>query len=149
MTGSIGNLPPRAVTALHEASEIVRLFPDLPDLRCHEVARAVGHLLDLRVVDGRYDAVVHSWLELPLREGDPPGNPFAWVLDVYAVGRWPQVQVCDQNALTLKRSFWPGERRTDIQEGVVWDLVRSVRRSRRGWVRATQYLGLGGIWAPP
>jgi hypothetical protein len=104
----------------------VEALPEIDGLRCHEVARAIGKWLplltgkslDLAVVDGRYGAVEHSWLQLsptlPTRRCP--------ILDVYAVGRLPIVQLVDT-------SFWPqclyegGERRTDIDSIVVERLV--------------------------
>jgi hypothetical protein len=53
-------------------------------LRCHEVARFVGVRLGLAVCDGIYEiAMQHSWCVLPSRH----------ILDVYAVGRLPPVQL--------------------------------------------------------
>jgi hypothetical protein len=62
-------------------------------IRCHELARAVGRLLGLRHEDGVYSAnasdggVDHSWLLVPNSWGG------CSILDVYAVGRLPQVQL--------------------------------------------------------
>ncbi len=57
------------------------------ELRCHEVARAVARVLELPgefVRDGYYElGCQHSWIVLP------SGH----VLDVYAVGRLPPVQL--------------------------------------------------------
>lgn len=62
-------------------------------VRCHELVRAVGELLELpaeRVADGYCGLTEHSWLWMGKRERyKPPPN----ILDVYAVGRLPQVQL--------------------------------------------------------
>jgi len=50
---------------LRSAASIVDALPDSGPggpLRCHEVARVVGRLLGLQVVDGFYGFVDHSWL---------------------------------------------------------------------------------------
>ncbi len=78
----------RELKILQQATEIVAGFPGEPELRCHEVARAVGHLLGLEVQDGKYGIVEHSWLWLT-------PEPHTAILDVYCVGRLPQVQIVD------------------------------------------------------
>lgn len=71
-----------------------RLVVEMPDydrsgqeLRCHEVARAIHRVLEvpeIAVQDGLYElGCEHSWLTLP------SGH----ILDAYAVGRLPQVQL--------------------------------------------------------
>lgn len=64
------------------------------DVRCHELARAIGECLGLAVVDGHYGQVQHSWLIVP--NATPIGDS---ILDVYAVGAVPMVRMIDQ---------WPG-----------------------------------------
>lgn len=70
---------------LRQAIEIVSLLPEDSRLRCHEVARIVGQILKLDVVDGHYGLVQHSWCMTPAR----------FVLDPYCVGRLPMVQLVD------------------------------------------------------
>ena len=103
-----------------EAAEIVELIPSAQDqlLRCHEVARVVAAMLNkpnIKVVDGRYGIVDHSWLML----GDE------YLLDVYAVGRLPMVQIRDVRTPTLPRpvEYFPGPPRSDIQTAVVAELL--------------------------
>lgn len=63
-------------------------------LRCHELARAVAHALgegDVEVVDGYYGYVNHSWLRFKAQP--------THLLDVYAVGRMPMVQLVDAEGL--------------------------------------------------
>lgn len=70
---------------LRQATEIVGLLPDDDRLRCHEVARIVGQVLRLEVLDGHYGIVDHSWCMTPNRR----------IIDPYAVGRLPMVQLVD------------------------------------------------------
>jgi hypothetical protein len=70
-------------------------LPDEPEWRCHEVARAVGERLGLRVVDGRFGGIEHTWLVVPrglLEDDRAPGEA---ILDVYAIGILPQVRLVD------------------------------------------------------
>lgn len=61
-------------------------------VRCHELARAVGRLLELETMDGHFGYVEHSWLwTSPLKIGSPWELPN--VLDVYVPGAMPQVQL--------------------------------------------------------
>ena len=125
----------RAFDLFQAAEKCVAAIPDPKDvesLRCHEVARAVGRVLDLDVQDGRYGCVEHSWLWL---ERYPPTPPTC-LLDVYCVGRLPMVQLVDINCVLphwrplQKRSicsgYYPGEARTDIREAVVRKLARAM-----------------------
>lgn len=105
------------------------------EVRCHELARAIdvflrssGTAYEWDVCDGRYFQVVdHSWLELR-----PPGLPTGVVrisgterivLDVYAVGAFPQVQLVYQSGL-LNR-FQRVAPREDIRWDVVTQLVEA------------------------
>lgn len=80
---------PAEIRLFRTAQQAVDCLPDMPNLRCHEVARAVSRVLKLKVVDGWYGAVDHSWLEVPRSKG------FPLILDLYAVGRVPMVQLLD------------------------------------------------------
>jgi hypothetical protein len=78
----------RDLSAFEHARQIVEVLPDYDQegeqLRCHEVAALVGKILELPVRHGKYElGSEHSWLELPSRH----------ILDVYAVGRIPPVQL--------------------------------------------------------
>lgn len=104
---------------LDAAQLIVRDIPDDPkwNLRCHEVARVVGKLLHLQVVDGKYGAIEHSWCV----------TPDLHILDVYAVGRMPQVQLADPFVIgELYKSGWKQGPREDIREEQVTELIRAV-----------------------
>lgn len=88
------------------------------ELRCHELARAV-HLVyerehKLDVVDGKCGPIEHSWL----RFSD------GVILDPYAPGRMPAVQIVDPIAGTAYR---PGAPRSDIRQAIVDRLVLEMR----------------------
>lgn len=117
----------RATALVIRVDEVV-----FPDLRCHELARAVGQVLDLPVQDGSYGFVEHSWLwtrpvdnqqltSLRRRLGFPN------VLDVYSVGALPVVRLVDGGCTALPHIGWayrPGDPRTDVDQAVVDALVR-------------------------
>jgi hypothetical protein len=110
----------KEITLFRRAMILVNEVPeafDLRGLRCHELARAVTRMLEdegekgLEVVDGNYGPVEHSWITIP--------RPFATegftILDVYACGRMPQVQLVHNVwALPEHRLYQPGPRRDDI-----------------------------------
>jgi len=65
------------------ATQLVELVPESWEVRCHELARAVGSVLDLPVQDGQFGSIEHSWLwvgprprpkpcERPSRLGEGP-----------------------------------------------------------------------------
>lgn len=89
--------------------------------RCHELARAVaaslrelGFLVD--VVDGHIGAVDHSWLVTQHKH----------ILDVYAVGRLPMVQLVDPFTSACM-GYREGRQREDIDQAVVEKIVERVR----------------------
>lgn len=91
-----------------------------PELRCHEVARVVQRILNtqtpvreewLMLYDGKYGHVEHSWLTLK----NPTGGYF--ILDPYAVGRLPMVQLIDgAGILPEMRLYNIGDLRDDIDQ---------------------------------
>jgi hypothetical protein len=85
------------------------------ELRCHELAGAVQRALDedLIVVDGKCGPVEHSWLVCA--DGV--------ILDPYAPGRLPAVQVVDP----IAANYRPGDPRDDIWWEVVDRLVLEMR----------------------
>lgn len=108
------------------------------EIRCHELARAVGRILELPVSDGRYGVrgllrVDHSWLRV--------GNWHNWydtkILDVYVPGALPQVQllVYGSHTLPTRELYHQGVEyeRTDINEAFVDRLVEVMtKRKPRG-----------------
>jgi hypothetical protein len=111
-----------------EATIFVHAIPELLDpashtIRCHELARAVGNYfisqgVKLRMVDGKFGLVEHTWLEFT----DAKRHV---ILDVYAVGSLPMVQLIDRGATGLlsARQYVEGEERTDIDSRKVEQLL--------------------------
>lgn len=121
----------RAQRLLEDATSLVahvdvrRLGLGTKPLRCHELARGVCSVLKpyytgLHVIDGKYGAVEHSWIKV-----SGSGAFFrSCYLDVYAVGRLPQVQLADTSSLTgdFQQYQW-GEQRRDIDFQVLGRLT--------------------------
>ncbi len=112
---------------LFEAKKIVRFFPahDAKNrwVRCHEVARVVGTVLGLEVMDGHYGMCEHSWLwTKPLVPLCPPPN----ILDPYVVGRLPSVQLV-HSSTTLPYEYRRGDKRKDIRPSVLDELYRTLK----------------------
>lgn len=112
--------PAKTLRALKFAQHFVKQVVAFDfEIRCHELARAV-HLalaefgIDSEIIDGHYGAVEHSWLMI--------GHV---ILDVYAVGQMPQVQLITAiPGLDLFRLYRVGAQRCDIK----WEQVRMLRR---------------------
>jgi len=88
------------------------------ELRCHELARAVADVLahrDLIVVDGKCGPIEHSWL--CFSDGK--------ILDPYVPGRVPAVQLVDP----IAGSYRPGNKRRDIKQAIVDQLIREMRKT--------------------
>jgi hypothetical protein len=121
------------LSLLKQATELVANVDDEHFtfvIRCHELARAVGRILRLPHEDGKYTVlpergggVDHSWL-LVARESRREAPS---ILDVYAVGQLPQVQLF-ASALTVPhhRLFMPGRERADIDDRRVVLLMRAM-----------------------
>lgn len=78
---------PRAIKYFKFATEKIKELGDSRGeiIRCHELARAIHRLIDdsdVKVVDGLYAAVDHTWLMVD-----------CFILDVYKVGSLPMVQL--------------------------------------------------------
>lgn len=131
---------PREVrAAFHLATYIVNgLGQRSPEIRCHELALAVAPILreEIRGINsivwsGHYGAVEHSWLKVStLDPFTATGRHIAeWhILDVYAVGRMPQVQLVDGTAILPEwKLYKPAKMREDTDHKLVTELVREMR----------------------
>lgn len=115
----------REIDFLYRATRIVASLPDKDPagelLRCHEVARVVGRLLHLDVLDGRYEyGCDHSWCVITRDIGWSRGFS---ILDPYTIGRIPPVQLICVIPMMPNRYF-PEARRKDIREDVIEYLLR-------------------------
>jgi transposase len=104
-------------------------------LRCHELARAVQICLReagyprARIVDGRMGSIDHSWIVLPGCELQA-GSDSAPILDVYAPGRLPQVQLIDASWV-ISADYVVGSERLDVRRDIVRQLVQEMTFSGR------------------
>lgn len=107
------------VGAFRLAVILVTHISDSEKVRCHELARAIARSLNgstskgFTVVDGHYGAVEHSWIMTENKA----------ILDVYAVGSLPQVQLIHPTTPGLKLNYRPGKPRTDIDEECIRRLL--------------------------
>ena len=116
----------REITQWQRATRRIDLLPSLKDMRCHELARAVGRFLDLPYQDGFYGFVDHTWLWTAPVPRTIGRLGFPNILDVYAVGGLPMVRLVACDAPSLPHVGWsyrPGSERDDIDEAMVDDLV--------------------------
>jgi hypothetical protein len=121
---------------LREASKIVGKLP-LRDRqgrwsRCHEVARFVGSVLGLEICDGYYGMVEHTWLwttPVPVarRKGHPWFGPPPNILDPYAVGRMPLVQLIHSSS-SLPLEYRRGSPRRDVRKDVLEAFFQAHKR---------------------
>jgi hypothetical protein len=122
------------------ATAIVSRVEDVAKIRCHELVRAAGRVLDLEVQDGSYGFVEHSWLwtsPLPkvlgegLQHDEHVCFGFPNILDVYCPGQIPMVRLlfCRETALPhVGWSYRPAWRpRTDID----WKIVDALEKEMR------------------
>ena len=82
-------------------------------VRCHEIAHAVGRHFKLLVGDGHYGAVDHSWCITSELN----------ILDCYAIGSLPQVQLRRVSTPGLMSPYREGGARKDIDEDKVEALI--------------------------
>jgi hypothetical protein len=124
---------------IQRARELIERAWDLiPDsegmLRCHELARVAQDLLSHSpnpslqtvVMDGKYGAVEHSWLMFPW-------SPETHILDVYCVGRLPQVQLTILACPGTDTLYRPGKPREDIDHVLVKRLACTILLKLEGW----------------
>jgi hypothetical protein len=129
-----------AIVDPHEADAVddlggLRLLSNDKVFRCHEIARAVGQVLKLPVQDGWYGAIEHSWLWIPQEGPSSYGFEYDAILDVYAVGRLPMVQLVMSDrsaghyaAGGLGASLYrEGPPRKDIRTEVHSDILNQLR----------------------
>lgn len=123
----------------------VWVAPNMPDpprtswreLRCHEIARVVADMLGLdreeHVVDGQYGGADHTWIALDQDVITASGREPRHVLDTYACGRMPQVQLVDIHFMLPERDgYRPGPRRTDIRESLISAIITKLRAESIG-----------------
>lgn len=115
------------MTQLAGAAAMVARVSHAP--RCHELAHAVASVLGLQPQDGHFGLVEHSWIWLT--PADRPWTPGTYppnVLDVYAVGSLPQVQlVYMRGMLPYTQAYRPGPPRSDVCPSWVERIVREAR----------------------
>ncbi len=110
---------PSHLSILAHAQKLVARVSDAwgNELRCHELARAIQRVLadnTITVVDGHCGPVEHSWLRLS--DGT--------ILDAYAPGRLPAVQIIDA---VVASSYRAGDRRRDVRRSILDRLVAEMR----------------------
>jgi hypothetical protein len=120
---------PEEVALFEKAKRLVGAVEDDREtrIRSHELARAVGQVLRLPVVDGVYGAVDHSWCLVERTHG--PMLRTTSVLDVYCVGRLPQVQLVDvvDAVLGHRGMYQERARREDIDARRLMEIVAVMR----------------------
>ncbi len=114
----------QGLSAYQKAVKLVAKAPSLDaevrSIRCHELARAVATFLGpdrWSVVDGTSHMADHSWIVLHQRPV---------ILDVYAVGQLPPVQLIDLDYFAHREQYREGPLRTDIREDVVTLLITAM-----------------------
>lgn len=115
---------------LREAEVLVQKAPDEmlgEEVRCHELARAVGEILGLEVADGHFGFVEHSWLWVrpPVSQLRPWTLPN--ILDVYVPGAMPQVQLMHMGHTGLPQRYSPHPiRDLVVRDSVVERLIAAM-----------------------
>lgn len=115
-------------TAFKFVSAIPEKIPDGRTVRCHELTRATLAYLRLHLAhidvdrplrmtfeDGKFKVVDHSWICFPEQR---------CILDVYAVGRLPMVQLVTIDVGYLRDYVPSEEKRGDIDASMVSLLLR-------------------------
>lgn len=117
-----------------EVTDVVQRLPENMELRCHELVRAVHNYFieagrNFEVVDGKFGLVDHSWL------ATPRGRNRHTILDVYAVGSVPMVQLIDAASLGVRDTrccaYVERARRSDIDGEVILRLLLEMERSQK------------------
>lgn len=128
---------PQHQRTLKLATKIVRAIPDDPGLGCFEVARVVARLLGVAWQDGKH----HAWCltaDIPddlaqVADGDALMHFLSCrdiaILDVYAYGRHPQVQLVYPGVMhpAWKELFLPETPRQRVNDALVERLTRELQ----------------------
>jgi hypothetical protein len=118
---------PNELILLKHATKLATRIEDIPNLRCHEVARAIGYVLRLPIQDGYFGYAEHSWLWTESNDSEHfPKN----ILDVYTIGSLPQVQLISMG-YTLPHNenyMWEmyGTYRKDIDEAIIAKILKGI-----------------------
>ncbi len=125
--------------AFELATYLVDMLPkhelDGREIRCHELARAVGSVIGWMgfkntVQDGKLWSIEHSWLVI--------GEPYGKILDVYVPGRLPQVQLLDTHYAVM-RGYEPdrdsryASTRTDIRGEDIEEIIGMLKEPISKW----------------
>ncbi len=115
---------PNEMILLKHATALIKRIHDMPNLRCHEVARVIGYVLRLPIQDGYFGHVEHSWLWTEQVDSKHfPKN----ILDVYTIGSLPQVQLKSMAYMLPynENYLWEkyGTYRKDINEEIIANLL--------------------------
>jgi hypothetical protein len=121
--------PPQEQVLLEKLSELIPRIPEeiASPIRCHELTRAVARLYGLAHVDGHYGRTEHSWLYTRLK----PRASKNYILDVYAVGRLPMVQLVD--AYYYRDTYIESTERTDIDHNAVEQILGCLSSWSHQW----------------
>jgi len=120
---------PQEQLLLEQLSVLVARIPEeiASPIRCHELVRAVGNLYQMQVVDGHYNRTEHSWLYTR----NKPRTAKNYILDVYAVGRLPMVQLMD--AYYYRDVYVESQARDDIDHNVVGQILGCLTAWSHQW----------------
>lgn len=120
----------RALDLLERVELAIAVIHHRKELRCHEVARAIGEFFGVHVVDGYFGVADHSWCTF---EDHSEADRFRqYILDPYAVGRLPQVQLITVSGpvgMAAQQMYREAAPRTDIDATIVSNLISQLRVS--------------------
>jgi hypothetical protein len=110
---------------------LTSLIPRIPEelgdpIRCHELVRAVSRLYQLPWADGHFRRTEHSWIYTR-----PLGPGKNYILDVYAVGRLPMVQLMD--AHYYRDLYVEGPERSDLDFESVSKIMNCLSAWQHQW----------------
>lgn len=118
-------------------------------MRCHEIVRAMGRVLNMDVVDGYvgtafedFGGVQHSWLwTAPFPQTEDPKSLMAWngnILDPWVQAGVPRAQLISGRLEmgNLYIRYRPGKPRTDIRNEEIDELERFFEGKIAEWSKA-------------